>query len=107
MTTTTKRQDFLGRWLTNDDPGTSDATDFLGRDVTASDKDFVGRALAFDNPAAWVQTTAYSVGDYVLLTGGEILECTVAGTSVTGSEPVAPAVGGTVTDGTVTWQRIF
>lgn len=106
MATTTKLRDFLGRWLSNSNPGVTQATDSLGRAVAASDKDFIGRALTFDNPAAWVQTTAYDLGDYVRLSGGAILECTVAGTSVTGSAPAAPAVGGTVTDGTVTWRRI-
>jgi len=105
MATTTKLQDFLGRWLTNADPGTSNATDHLGRAVVASDKDFVGRALVFDNPSDWVTATAYDVGDYARLTGGEIVECTTAGTSGA-SEPTAPAVGGTVTDGTAVWTRL-
>lgn len=57
-------------------------------------------------PAAWAASTAYSVGDQVSLTGGAVLQATVAGTSGT-TEPTAPAsVGGTVTDGTVTWERI-
>lgn len=105
MATTTKLQDFLGRWLTNADPGTSNATDHLGRAVVASDKDFVGRALIFDNPADWVTATAYDVGDYVRLSTGEVLQATVAGTS-DAAEPTAPAVGATVTDNTVTWKRL-
>lgn len=56
---------------------------------------------------AWEATTAYDLGDEVLLTGGEVLECTTAGTS-DATEPTAPAsVGGTVTDGSVTWTRIY
>lgn len=107
MATTTKLKDFLGRWLTNGTPGTTQATDHLGRAVAASNKDFIGRALIFDNPAGWVQTTVYAVGDRVRLAGGQLLEVTVGGTSVTGSAPAAPStVGGTVTDGTVTWVRI-
>lgn len=107
MTTTTKLQDYLGRWLTNATPGTSDATDHLGRAVTASNKDFNGRALGFSNPSAWVQTTAYALNSMVRLSGGAILQATVGGTSVTGSAPAAPAaVGGTVTDNTVTWKRL-
>jgi len=43
--TTTKTKDFLARSLTNPTPGTSQATDFLGRSVVATDKDFLGRAL--------------------------------------------------------------
>lgn len=106
MATTTKLQDFLGRWLTNGTPGTSDATDHLGRNVVASDKDFVGRALIFDNPTDWATATAYDVGDRVRLTGDELLEATVAGTS-DAAEPDAPAsVGGTVEDGTATWVRL-
>lgn len=45
MATTTKTMDFMGRSLTNPDPGTSDATDHLGRDVVTGDKDFVSRDL--------------------------------------------------------------
>jgi len=45
MVTTTKTKDFLARLLTNPTPGTSNATDFLGRSVVATDKDFLGRAL--------------------------------------------------------------
>jgi hypothetical protein len=107
MATTTKLKDFLGRWLTNGTPGTTNATDHLGRNVAASNKDFIGRSLAFDNPAGWVQTTAYALGAYVRLAGGQLLQATTGGTSVTGSAPTAPgSVGGTVTDGTVTWKRI-
>lgn len=107
MATTTKLQDFLGRWLTNGTPGSTQATDHLGRAVVASNKDFAGRALTFDNPSSWVQTTPYTLGAKVRLAGGELLEVTTAGTSVTGSAPTAPAsVGGTVVDGTVTWKRL-
>ena len=61
----------------------------------------------FPDAVAWEATTAYSLGDEVVLTGDEVLECTVAGTSGS-TEPTAPAtVGGTVTDGTVTWQRVL
>jgi hypothetical protein len=61
--------------------------------------------MGFVVATAWAASTAYAVGDRVRLSGGEVLEATVAGTSGT-TEPTAPAVGGTVTDGTVTWQRI-
>jgi len=43
--TTTKTKDYLGRLLTNATPGTSQATDHLGRSVVAGDKDYAGRAL--------------------------------------------------------------
>lgn len=107
MATTTKLQDYSGVWLNNATPGTTQAADFLGRSIKASDKDFLGRALTFSQPAAWAQTTAYSLGSYCRLSGGAILKTIVAGTSVTGSAPTAPSVvGGTVTSGTVTYQRI-
>jgi hypothetical protein len=43
--TTTRTKDFLNRPLVNPTPGTSSATDYLGRSVVATDKDFLGRAL--------------------------------------------------------------
>lgn len=56
-------------------------------------------------PVAWAASTAYTVGQAVTLTGGEVLDATVAGTSGA-TEPTAPAtVGGTVVDGSVTWTR--
>lgn len=106
MATTTKLQDYRGCWITNGTPGSTAATDDLGRSVAASDKDYLGRSLIFDNPSTWVQTTAYSLNGYVRLSGGAILQATSGGTSVTGSAPSPPAVGGTVTDGTVTWKRV-
>lgn len=103
---TTKLQDYLGRWLTNSNPGTSGATDSLGRSVKASDKDYLGRALQFTSPSAWAQSTAYTTGTYTRLSGGQILLCSTSGTSGA-SAPTAPStVGGTVTDGTAHWTRI-
>lgn len=98
MATTTRREDHLGRDLLNE--GTT-ATDFLGR-ATTSTADFLGRALT---SSAWAAETVYTVGTEVELAGGADLVCTVAGTSHT-SAPTAPAVGATVTDGTVTWRRL-
>lgn len=43
--TTTRTKDYLNRGLVNPTPGTSQATDFLGRSVTAGDKDYLNRAL--------------------------------------------------------------
>lgn len=103
--TTTKRQDYLGRWLTNATPGTSAAKDHLGRNVIASNKDFIGRLLLFSDPSAWTTAHAYTLNGYVKLSTGEILQCTTAGTSG-GSEPSPPAVGASVTDGGAHWLRI-
>jgi hypothetical protein len=106
-TTTTKLQDFLGRWLVNATPGTSQATDFLGRKVIAGDKDFVGRNLGFSNPSGWITAHAYTVGQTIRSTSGAILQCSVAGTSAA-TEPTAPAsVGGQASDGsTLRWVRL-
>lgn len=105
MATTTFTADYLGRDLVNPTPGTSDATDFVGRDVLAGDVDYMGRGLTGQPPPAWQAETAYVVGDQVTLSGGEVLEATADGTSGT-TEPAPPGVGNTVTDGTVTWQQI-
>lgn len=101
MATTTRKEDYLGRDLVNPTPGTSQATDSDGRAVQAGDVDYLGRALTSKPHAI---STAYSVGTVVYLAGGAELTATVAGTSG-GTAPTAPAVGGTVVDGTVTWQR--
>lgn len=52
----------------------------------------------------WQANHAYALGDTVQVTGG-VLTAIVAGTSGA-TQPVLPAAsGGTVVDGTVTWQR--
>lgn len=106
MTTTTKMQDHLGRWLVNANPGSSDATDTVGRSVIASNKDYLGRALGFTKPSNWAQSTAKSLGDCVFLSGGAVLQCTTAGTTASGSAPSAPALHANITDGSVVWKRI-
>lgn len=89
---------------------------FTDKDYGTPVKHFIGgpgfEALAAElgyelaEPDAWSAETAYEVGDLVALSGGETLQATTAGTSGT-TEPTAPAtVGDTVTDGTVTWERI-
>jgi hypothetical protein len=66
--TTTKLGDFLGRSLVNDNPGTSTATDFLGRSATGTDKDFLGRSLVntpLYPPPDRANSTAYTAGQRV------------------------------------------
>ena len=43
--TTTSTKDYLGVALVNATPGTSQATDRLGRSVVSGNKDYMGRAL--------------------------------------------------------------
>jgi hypothetical protein len=109
VTTTTKLQDYIGRWLSNGTPGTTAATDDLGRNVVTGDKDFLGRGLTLTNPAVWAAATAYTVGSYCRGAGGEVLQCTVAGTSGAAA-PTWPALGKGVDDGTSTpklhWVRV-
>lgn len=45
LVTTTRTKDYLNRALTNATPGTSNATDHLGRNVVTGNLDFLGRAL--------------------------------------------------------------
>lgn len=102
MTTTLFLRDHLLRPLVNATPGTSDATDYIGRDVQAGDLDYIGRPLV---ATTWAASTAYALGDYVELSTGEVLKATVAGTSDVG-EPAAPGYGNTVVDGGVTWEQV-
>lgn len=102
MTTTLFLRDYLLRPLVNATPGTSDATDYIGRDVQAGDLDYIGRPLV---ATAWAATTAYALDDYVELSSGEALKATVAGTSGA-AEPTPPGYGETVVDGGVTWEQV-
>ena len=65
----------------------------------------VAPCLVAPAASAWAASTAYLVGAVVNLSGGEFLKATIAGTTAA-AEPVAPSLGGTVVDGTVTWERI-
>lgn len=98
---TVYKEDFVGRDLTNTTPGSSDATDFLGRKVAPGNKDFLGRGLTSEPHAV---STAYAKRAVVYLPSGEELTCVSAGTSA-GTPPTPPAIGATVVDGGVTWQR--
>jgi hypothetical protein len=62
--------------------------------------------------SVWAATTAYSVGDTIVppstftAGGGKFLRCTTAGTSGSTTTLACPAVGSTLTDGTVTWTAV-
>jgi hypothetical protein len=83
--TTTKLGDFLGRSLVNDNPGTSTATDFLGRSATGTDKDFLGRSLVntpLYPPPDRANSTAYTAGQRVKQKGtDEVQTITVTATA--------------------------
>lgn len=55
--------------------------------------------------STWAATTAYTVGTQVRTSAGRVLACTTAGTSGA-TEPTMPALGATVTDGTVVWTYV-
>lgn len=60
----------------------------------------------------WAATTAYAQGDTVVppatftAGGGKFLRCTTAGTSGSTTTLACPAVGSTLSDGTVTWTAV-
>jgi hypothetical protein len=97
MATTTFREDWLGRDLTNP---ASASVDFLGR-ATTSTADYHGVALRRTLRA---NTTAVTLGQELSFAGGTKYTVTTAGTTAA-SEPSAPAVGATVTDGTAVLTR--
>lgn len=66
----------------------------------------VAPCLPDPTSTAWVTATAYAVGDQVKLAVGQFVEVTTAGTSGATAPTVPTALGGTVADGTVTWERI-
>lgn len=102
MPTTLFLRDNLGRKLVNGTPGTTQATDGLGRSVASATTDALGRLLTAKK---WVLSTVTAVGDQTQAATGELLVCTVGGTTSAGSTPTAPGFGNTVTDGTVTWRQ--
>jgi len=114
--TTTKHQDYMGRWLTNAHPGTTtNVTDFLGCAIIAGNKDRLGRALTFSDPAAWQAATPYVAGDYVKVASGTDYDAVFValdgGTSHATTEPTwSTTLYGTVIDNPgvnqITWQTI-
>ena len=64
-----------------------------------------GLEVGFDPPKR-ANSTAYGVGQQVVPTtlNGFVYECTVAGTSNSSAPTWPTTIGGTVTDGTVTWR---
>lgn len=97
MTTTTKLGDYLGRALTNSNPGASAATDYLGRGVIASNKDYMGRALVDTPsypPADVARNTAYSLLDVRRVPGIKRVETMTATGSPTGNAKIAVTKNG-------------
>ena len=62
-----------------------------------------------DLPAPWTANTAHSQGEYVygvaVATPGLIFICITSGTTGA-TEPAWPALGATITDGTVVWEAV-
>lgn len=87
-------------------PAAVQAAELVDMMVSAANAKASRVAPCLTIPAAtWAGSTAYTLGQTVALVGGEALKVTTAGTSG-GSEPVAPLLDDTVTDGSVTWTRI-
>lgn len=88
MPTTTKLGDWLGRRLSNHTPGTSAATDYMGRNIIAGDKDFNGQALATAAnypPADWAASTAVALGVIRRLPGTKEVQTLTSTGSPTGN----------------------
>lgn len=90
-----------------------DRSPFFTSDQTAV-KATMRVAFAYPHPAAivrlhsvpaWAASTTYAAASNVKV-GAGILQATVAGTSAASAPTLPGSVGGTVTDGGVTWRRI-
>jgi hypothetical protein len=106
MATTLRLRDHLGRLLANATPGTTDpAKDALGRNVAASNLDYMGRGLIATTRA---NSTAYAAGAYVQFASGKLYRVNTAGTSA-GSAPSESGIdyGENLTDGTAVLNRVF
>jgi len=85
----------------------SDTLTLLGVTIPDGSNAYIyyGKLHTLISKDAWVASTAYSLGDYVLPTtpNGYYYKCTTAGTSDS-SEPTWPAtIGDTVNDNTAVW----
>jgi len=101
MVTSLRKEDYLGRDLTNGTPGTTDpVTDFLGRTTTAT-ADYLGVSLT---SLPWPGAVAVTLGTVYYISGGEIY-VSVAGTPASGAPTIPGTVGGTVVSGTATFTR--
>ena len=80
----------------------TEVTDTLDNRLTTAESDIDTLQLGYRQPS-----TAQTVGDirhHATLPAGWYLECTTAGTTGSGELTItSPTVGGTVSDGTVTW----
>lgn len=103
MPTTLFLRDRLWRKLSNATPGTTQATDYMGRAVGSATTDSMGTLLVGKK---WTLSTVVVAGDFTHSATGELLQCTVGGTTSAGTTPVAPGFGLTVTDGTATWRQV-
>jgi hypothetical protein len=104
MATTLRLRDPLARSLINATPGTTDpAKDYLGRNVQASNLDYLGRTLI---ATARANSTAYTAGAYIqFVASGNLYKVTGSGTSAA-SPPTEVDYGASLTDGTATLERI-
>lgn len=104
MATTLYLRDYLWRKLQNATPGTTAATDYVGRAVQASNLDSTGRSLVGKK---WATSQTWALGDYTVATTGQLLKCTTGGAgATTGGGPTAPGLGLTVTDGSAVWTQV-
>jgi hypothetical protein len=70
--------------------------------VVGQPRGWVCTVAGSSSSATWAATTAYTVGQWVKLSGGQVLECVTAGTSGS-AEPAYTTLGATIADGTVSW----
>lgn len=87
-------------WKETDNNGlTNSVASLTGDGILKNDQDAMAVVAS-----AWAASHAYALGSYVTVTGG-LLKATTAGTSAA-TVPTAPAIGATVTDGSVVWTRV-